>query len=268
MKNKKVILTYGTFDMYHLGHRNVIKNSKLPGYELYVGVATDEYVKDKNKNSLLNYEMRKSLIESDELVDKVITEEGIFQWANDFSKFSAEKIRISIEHKALLENNPEVANLNIEYFDRTPDISTTQIKNQLNSKKVVLTYGTFDLLHKGHINIFKEAKKLGDILIVGVSTDEFNKLKSKSSHENFSKRIKKVLDNEFVDFVIPEISWEQKSHDIKKLNVDYFVMGSDWDGKFDDILDNEVEIKIIKRTDGISSTLLREKINKKINEKS
>lgn len=259
MKKKRIILTYGTFDMYHKGHRNVIKSSKEANSLLYVGVATDEYVKLKGKDSLLTYEMRKALIEADELVDFVFPESNLDQWKEDYEKYDAKKIRISSEHFNTIKLNKNLNDLNIEYFPRTPEVSTTNIKKQLKEKKVVLTYGTYDLLHHGHINIFREAKKLGDVLIVGVSTDDFNKLKGKKSQESFSTRINNVLKNEFVDYVIPEMNWNQKITDIKNLSVNTIVMGGDWKGKFDHLSNEGVEINIIDRTEGISSTILRKK---------
>ncbi len=262
MKNK-VILTYGTFDMYHEGHRKVIKDSKKEGYKLFVGVASDEYVKKKGKIALLSYELRKKLIQSDPLVDFVFPEESLEQWKVDFDKYGAELIRISEEHDDEISFHDELSDLNIEYFARTPGISTTTIKKQLIKKRVVITYGTFDLMHEGHINIFKRAKELGDILIVAVSTDDFNASKGKAAHDSFSKRIMNVYNNEFVDYVIPEMSWAQKAKDIKYLNVNTFVMGSDWSGKFDELTKTGVEIRILERTPGISSTQLREEIDDK-----
>ena len=99
--------------------------------------------------------------------------------------------------------------------------------------KRVMTYGTFDLLHYGHINILKRAKSLGDYLIVGLSSDEFNELKGKKSVMSYEER-KEILESiRYVDKVIKESSWEQKVDDIIKYNIDVFVIGDDWEGKFD-----------------------------------
>ncbi len=258
MKNK-VILTYGTFDMYHEGHRKVIKDSKKNGYKLFVGVASDEYVKRKNKISLMNYEMRKKMLESDPLVDFVFPEESLDQWRTDLEKYESTLIRISEEHDDEISANPLTSDLPIEYFVRTPGISTTIIKRNLYEKNVVITYGTFDLLHEGHENIFKKAKEEGDILIVGVSTDEFNQEKGKRAHQNFAKRMSNVRNNPYVDFVIPEMTWDQKINDFKMLCIDTLVMGRDWEGKFDGIA-SEIKVKIFDRTKGISSADLRKKI--------
>lgn len=130
-------------------------------------------------------------------------------------------------------------------------------------KKIVLTYGTFDLFHYGHDNIIKKAKQAGDYLIVGLSTDEFNALKGKKAHDNYETRKQNLLDTGLVDLVIPENHWEQKVDDVLNHEVSLFVMGSDWDGVFNDLLANYCEVKYFDRTEGISSTQLREEINNK-----
>ena len=103
--------------------------------------------------------------------------------------------------------------------------------------KTVLTYGTFDLTHVGHINILRRSRNLGDKLIVGLSTDEFNLGKDKRSVFSFSER-KTILEAiRYVDMVIPEDSWGQKRQDVIDNKVDVFVMGDDWKGKFDELSD-------------------------------
>lgn len=125
--------------------------------------------------------------------------------------------------------------------------------------KRVITYGTFDVLHYGHINLLKRAKALGDYLIVGLSTDEFNAIKGKKSYYSYEQR-KSILENlRFVDLVIPENNWEQKQEDITKYQADIFVMGSDWEGKFDE-LKSLCEVIYLPRTEGVSSTQTKEYI--------
>lgn len=127
--------------------------------------------------------------------------------------------------------------------------------------KRVMTYGTFDLLHYGHINILKRAKSLGDYLIVGLSSDEFNELKGKKSVMSYEER-KEILESiRYVDKVIKESSWEQKVDDIIKYNIDVFVIGDDWEGKFD-FLKEYCEVVYLPRTKSISTTLLKEIIEK------
>ncbi|RBP94362.1 glycerol-3-phosphate cytidylyltransferase [Cytobacillus firmus] len=123
--------------------------------------------------------------------------------------------------------------------------------------KKVLTYGTFDLLHWGHINLLKRAKDLGDYLIVAISTDEFNKLKNKKSYHNYENR-KLILESiKYVDEVIPEDNWEQKVQDVISNNIDIFVMGDDWEGKFD-FLQEYCKVVYLPRTKGISTTQIKE----------
>jgi glycerol-3-phosphate cytidylyltransferase len=127
--------------------------------------------------------------------------------------------------------------------------------------KVVLTYGTFDLFHVGHLNLLKRAKTLGDYLIVGVSTDDFNAGKGKRTIIDFKDRIEIVRSIRYVDQAIPESSWEQKIPDIQRFNVDTFVIGDDWRGKFD-FLKNFCEVVYLPRTTGISSSSLKSLLNK------
>lgn len=122
--------------------------------------------------------------------------------------------------------------------------------------KKVITYGTFDLLHWGHINLLKRAKDLGDYLIVALSTDEFNNLKEKKSYHSYENR-KFILESiRFVDEVIPEQNWEQKISDIQNNDVDIFVMGDDWKGHFD-FLEEYCEVVYLPRTIGISTTKIK-----------
>ena len=123
--------------------------------------------------------------------------------------------------------------------------------------KTILTYGTYDLLHVGHINILKRAKELGDFLIVGLSTDEFNTIKGKKSFYTYEQRKAVIEAIKYVDLVIPEMTWEQKIDDVKKSNVNVFVMGDDWEGKFD-FLKEYCEVKILPRTPDISSSKARD----------
>jgi glycerol-3-phosphate cytidylyltransferase len=126
--------------------------------------------------------------------------------------------------------------------------------------KTVLTYGTFDLFHVGHLRLLERLKLLGGVLIVGVSTDEFNAKKGKKSVINFTDRAEIVNSIKYVDKVIPEHNWDQKPGDIKRYKVDTFAMGDDWEGKFDD-LSSLCDVLYLPRTIGISSTLIRADLN-------
>lgn len=128
--------------------------------------------------------------------------------------------------------------------------------------KKVITYGTFDLLHTGHINILRRAKALGDYLIVAVSTDEFNTLKHKEAYHSFEER-KQILEAiRYVDEVIGENNWNQKIEDVKKYDIDTFVMGNDWEGEFD-FLKEYCEVVYLPRTSGISTTKIKDELKQK-----
>jgi len=129
------------------------------------------------------------------------------------------------------------------------------------SMKRVITYGTFDLLHIGHINLLRRAKQYGDYLIVALSTDEFNAIKGKKAYYPYEHR-KAILESiRYVDLVIPERSWEQKIEDVQKYDVDVFVMGDDWEGKFD-FLKEYCEVIYLPRTVGISTTKIKQDLGK------
>lgn len=125
--------------------------------------------------------------------------------------------------------------------------------------KKVITYGTFDLLHYGHINLLKRAKALGDYLIVGLSTNEFNKEKGKACYFSYEERKSLLESIWYVDLVIPERSWEQKIDDIKE-KVDVFVIGDDWKGKFD-YLKDYCEVIYLSRTPEISTTKIKKELS-------
>ena len=123
--------------------------------------------------------------------------------------------------------------------------------------KKIIRYGTFDLLHYGHINLLRRAKKLGDYLIVALSTDEFNwNSKQKKCYFNYEKRKMLLEAIRYVDLVIPEENWEQKVSDIKEFKIDTFVMGNDWEGKFD-FLKDLCEVVYLPRTKEISTTQIK-----------
>ena len=127
--------------------------------------------------------------------------------------------------------------------------------------KRVITYGTFDLLHYGHINLLRRAKALGDYLIVTLSTDEFNwQAKGKKSYFSYDERKAMLEAIRYVDLVIPEESWDQKKTDVEKYNVDIFVMGDDWAGKFD-FLQSQCQVVYLPRTPEISTTRIKQELH-------
>lgn len=128
--------------------------------------------------------------------------------------------------------------------------------------KRVITYGTFDLLHYGHINLLRRAKAFGDYLVVALSTDEFNwEQKQKKCYFNYEKRKQLLEAIRYVDLVIPEESWEQKQADVHEYHIDTFVMGDDWKGKFDFLKDEGVEVVYLPRTPEISTTQIKRDLN-------
>lgn len=126
--------------------------------------------------------------------------------------------------------------------------------------KRILTYGTFDLLHRGHIELLRRAREMGDFLVVGLSTDEFNALKNKKAFYAYEER-KLVLEAiRHVDLVIPENEWEQKERDIREQGIDALVMGDDWQGKFDR-LKASCEVVYLPRTAGISTSMVKARLS-------
>ena len=126
----------------------------------------------------------------------------------------------------------------------------------------IITYGTFDLLHYGHINLLRRAKELGDYLIVALSTDEFNKNeKNKKCYFTYDERKMLLESIRYVDLVIPETCWEQKKSDVHEYHVNTFVIGDDWEGKFDFLEDEGVNVVYLPRTPEISSTKIKDDLN-------
>lgn len=133
--------------------------------------------------------------------------------------------------------------------------------------KKVITYGTFDLLHYGHINLLRRAKEQGDYLIVALSTDEFNwNEKQKKCYFEYDKRKQLLEAIRYVDLVIPENGWEQKVSNVREFRVDKFVMGDDWAGKFDFVEEQtEAEVIYLPRTPEISTTQIKKDLEAKKN---
>ena len=128
--------------------------------------------------------------------------------------------------------------------------------------KRIITYGTFDLLHYGHINLLKRAKELGDYLVVGLSTDEFNlNEKNKKCYFSYEQRKQLLESIRCVDLVIPEEGWNQKLTDVDLYQIDTFVIGDDWKGKFD-FLKEKCDVIYLPRTPEISTSQIKADLNK------
>ena len=130
--------------------------------------------------------------------------------------------------------------------------------------KKIITYGTFDLLHYGHINLLRRAKELGDYLIVACSTDEFNwREKGKKCYYSYETRKQLLEAIRYVDLVIPENSWEQKKSDIKEFKIDTFVIGDDWTNQFDYLKELGCDVVYLPRTPEISTTQIKKDLGAK-----
>ncbi|QEM80769.1 glycerol-3-phosphate cytidylyltransferase [Halomonas binhaiensis] len=127
--------------------------------------------------------------------------------------------------------------------------------------KTIITYGTFDMFHIGHLNLLRQLKEMGDKVVVAVSTDEFNLGKGKKTLIPYEQRVQIVESIQYVDLVIPEESWEQKTSDVEKYNVDVFAIGDDWEGKFD-FLKDQCEVIYLARTKNISTTDLKRSLKR------
>ncbi|HLR20238.1 glycerol-3-phosphate cytidylyltransferase [Staphylococcus equorum] len=125
--------------------------------------------------------------------------------------------------------------------------------------KRVITYGTYDLLHYGHIELLRRAREMGDYLVVALSTDEFNRVKNKKSYYNYEQRKMMLESIRYVDLVIPEGGWGQKEIDVDRYEIDTFVMGHDWEGEFD-FLKEKCEVIYLNRTEGISTTKIKKEL--------
>ncbi|WP_374013914.1 adenylyltransferase/cytidyltransferase family protein [Pseudoxanthomonas koreensis] len=126
---------------------------------------------------------------------------------------------------------------------------------------LILTYGTFDLLHVGHVNLLRRARALGDRLVVGLSSDAFNALKKKQATQCYADRETVLRAIRYVDDVFPEDTWEQKAADIQRLGADLLVMGSDWTGHFDHF-GQYCQVRYLPRTEDVSTTALKEEIRR------
>ncbi|MGU5592804.1 adenylyltransferase/cytidyltransferase family protein [Aeromonas sanarellii] len=127
-------------------------------------------------------------------------------------------------------------------------------------EKTVITYGTFDLFHVGHVRLLKRLKALGDRLVVGISSDRFNELKGKTSFFSYAERAEIVAACKYVDEVFPEHHWEQKVDDVIKYHATIFAMGNDWQGKFD-FLEPHCQVVYLPRTEDISTTAIKSQLS-------
>lgn len=184
-------------------------------------------------------------------------------------KFDAYLTQLYGDYMQLPPENKRISHHDCKAIDfHTPYTQYVEIGRFKNIKetkgmKRVITYGTFDLLHYGHINLLKRAKALGDYLVVVLSSDEFNwNEKHKKCYFTYEQRKEMLESIRYVDLVIPETCWEQKKTDVHEYHIDTFVMGNDWKGKFDFLKDEGVEVVYLSRTPEISTTQIKNDLNR------
>ena len=160
----------------------------------------------------------------------------------------------------VIEIGPGLGFLTEELKKRANKVMCYEIDSEMVK---VITYGTYDLLHYGHIRLLERAKALGDYLVVAISTDDFNwKEKQKKCYFSYEQRKEMLEALRYVDLVIPEESWAQKRTDVHEYHIDTFVIGDDWKGKFDFLEEEGVEVVYLPRTPEISTTQIRIDLNK------
>lgn len=186
---------------------------------------------DKNYKSLIQY-----ITLSEEVIDDNLSY---------YKSATMQELAVKIKNKYMLY---ELSNI------------LSQIDFTFKRYNTCITYGTFDLFHIGHLNLLKRIKAMCTNLIVAVSTDEFNTLKGKHCVIPYEQRAAIVASSKYVTKVIPEETWDQKKNDITQYNVDCFIMGDDWTGKFD-YLTEYCDVLYIPRTPDISTTELKGKLS-------
>ncbi len=258
----------GSFDMFHIGHLNLLRRAKEQCDYLVVGVLSDEcIVRYKKKAPIISLEDRLEIIRACKYVDEVdITTKELLNKVSAWHKYHFDAMFTGDDHKTdgWAWEEPELNKLGAElvFFPYTKHVSSTQLrgilKNGDNSQmRKVITYGTFDLLHDGHRRLLERAKALGDYLIVGVTTEQYDVQRGKLNVvDSLMKRIDNVRSLGIADEVIIEEQEGQKIADIQKYGINVFTVGSDWKGKFD-YLKEYCEVVYLERTKHVSSTKLR-----------
>ena len=288
MEKKIIGYTTGVYDMFHIGHLNILEKAKSMCDYLIVGVSTDELVqKEKNKTPVIPYVERAEIVSSIRYVDQVVPQENKNK-KEAWEKYHFDKMFVGSDWQGTPQwkkFEEEFAPLGVEivYLPHTDGISSTQLTafikkeleeiNTINSNgggygSIGYTTGVFDLFHIGHLNILRRAKERCDKLIVGVSTDEnVISYKRKKPTVPFDERIRIIKAVRYVDYVAEQADMD-KFKAWEKLHYNVMFHGSDWKNSS---MYNEIEAKLntvgvkvefLPHTDGVSTTMLSEKINK------
>lgn len=275
-KHYKIGYVSGSFDMFHIGHLNLLRRAKERCDYLIVGVLADEcIILHKKRAPIIPIQDRLEIIKSCSYVDEVdITTKELLNKISAWNKYKFDAMFTGDDHKSdgWAWEEPELNELGAEivFFPYTESVSSTKLRKIVeggknNSEKKIITYGTFDLLHNGHIRLLERAKELGDYLIVGVTSDDYDVQRGKLNViDSLETRIQNVKNLNLADEIIVEESGEQKEKDIKKYGINIFTVGSDWKGKFD-YLNRLCDVVYLERTKYVSSTELRELKHKTIN---
>jgi glycerol-3-phosphate cytidylyltransferase len=258
----------GSFDMFHIGHLNLLRRAKERCDRLIVGVLSDEcIVRNKKKAPVISLEDRLEIVRSCKYVDAVdVTTSDLLNKLAAWNKYHFDAMFTGDDHKddGWAWEEPELNRLGAElvFFPYTRKVSSTKLRGILSGEdhsrmKKVITYGTFDLFHDGHRRLLERAKALGDYLIVGVTTEQYDIQRGKLNVvDSLMQRIDNVRNLGLADEVIIEEQEGQKIADIQKYGVSVFTVGSDWKGKFD-YLKEYCEVVYLERTKHISSSTLR-----------
>lgn len=210
---KKKVITYGTFDSFHIGHKNMINNCIPSINDVYVGVASDSYVKSKGKKSIFSEQERMKRVALIPGVKRVFLEENLDQWESDYKEFNIDRIVMGSDHIGELDYFITEKNMNLSYVGRTKGISTTEIKTEILSNKVGLVYLSDE--KRNWTEVVLKAKRENSLVIIGLLDETFEK------GELYQKLVDvDELFNPYIIYVVDDI--EQKQKDIERFNANKF----------------------------------------------
>ena len=256
----------GTFDMFHVGHLALIRRARGRCKKLIIGVLSDEAVfRGKKKMPIIPLKDRVEIIRAIKYADEVdVTTIELLNKVKAWEKYRFDAMFSGDDHAhdgwASEDRDLKARGADLVFFPYTIDVTSTGLREEILKNKVI-TYGTFDQFHVGHLRLLKRAKSLGSYLIVGVTAEEYDLQRGKLNVvDSLTQRIDSVRATGLANEIIVETHEGQKLEDIQKYNVDVFVLGSDWRGMFD-YLKEYCRVVYVERTKDISSTELRIKRN-------